>query len=523
MEDRIRALEKGITQESRTTTDEHFQRTEENLLVKVRDIMTSQIIPQALHAFVEPRIREISSAQEVTGRRVDQLAEVAARHTTLLQESSDSIGHIKDMFHTAVSKDDMKTMMSSAQEDMRALMASSQIDMKSMMEVLLSTSRSKRRGKTKANSSQESSNQGSSDDSEEVAPQKTPIKKTRKENQEKKIPTTSSQPTIPFTALPSKITKNRTATTAAQEPDTIYTVSDQRERERYQDEPAIEELKRIWPKLRATAPVSGDKEGHTFGNALRTTSTYKTATSSKEVTKSLLAELTTHKGLYKTTYILQRCTSEGAGDAYMRDTRDLSSTLNDEILQIISDIEAQTNAMPVPKSKVFADHFLFHALMEKARRPVAQIVTTSEGVTYLHEMHAIAIRQEGTFDKDIIVVHLDERTIKYRVLLEQKRTSSTPLDRDGMSDTLILPSMKRMYGEDHVTPAHKRRIDIDDTKYQVQVSSPGGMEVTVDGIPLDGYSPLTITHVLTEINHQGAAGGGHTQISLRSHDASHNA
>ena len=162
--------------------------------------------------------------------------------------------------------------------------------------------------------------------------------------------------------------------------------------------------------------------------------------------------------------------------------------------------------------------------MEKAKIPVAQIVTTSEGVTYLHEMHAIAIRQEGTFDKDIIVVHLDERTNKYRVLLEQKRSSSTPPDRDGMSDTLILPSMKSMYGEDHVPSAHKRRIDIDEAQYQVQItSSPGGMEVTVDGIPLEGFSPLTITHVLSEINHQGAAGVGFTQIPLRSHDESYNA
>ena len=423
------------------------------------------------------------------------------------------------MFHTAVSKDDMKTMMSSAQEDMRALMASSQDDMKSMMESILSASRSDRRRKKKASSSKENSPQGSSDDSEEVSPQKTPPKKPRKDNQAKKISTTSTQPTLPFTALPSKNPKNRTTTTDAQVPDTIYTVLDQRE-ERFQDEPAIEELKRIWPTLRATPPVSGDSKGHTFGNALRTTSTYRTATSSKEVTKSLLAELSTHKGLYKTSYMLQRCTSKGASDSFGCDVRDLSPTLHEEILRIISDIEAQTHEMT--KSKVVADHFLFHALMEKAKRPVAQIVTTPDGVTYLHDMHAIAIRQEGTYDKDIIVVHLDERTNTYRVLQEQKRSSSSPPDRDGMSDTLILPSMKSMYGEDHNPPAHKHRIDIDDTKYQVY-SSPGGMEVTVDGLPLDAYSPGTITHVLTEINHQGAAGGGLTQIPLRSHDASHNA
>jgi hypothetical protein len=218
--------------------------------------------------------------------------------------------------------------------------------------------------------------------------------------------------------------------------------------------------------------------------------------------------------------MLQRCTSKGASDSFGCDIRDLSPTLHEEILRIISDIEAQTHEMT--KSKVVADHFLFHALMEKAKRPVAQIVTTPDGVTYLHDMHAIAIRQEGTYDKDIIVVHLDERTNTYRVLQEQKRSSSSPPDRDGMSDTLILPSMKSMYGEDHNPPAHKHRIDIDDTKYQVY-SSPGGMEVTVDGLPLDAYSPGTITHVLTEINHQGAAGGGLTQIPLRSHDASHNA
>jgi hypothetical protein len=257
---------------------------------------------------------------------------------------------------------------------MRALMASSQDDMKSMMELILSASRSDRRRKKKASSSKENS-QGSSDDSEEVSPQKTPPKKPRKDNQAKKISTTSTQPTLPFTALPSKNPKNKTTTTDAQVPDTIYTVLDQRE-ERFQDEPAIEELKRIWPTLRATPPVSGDTKGHTFGNALRTTSTYRTATSSKEVTKSLLAELSTHKGLYKTSYMLQRCTSKGASDSYGCDVRDLSPTLHEEILRIISDIEAQTHEMT--KSKVVADHFLFHALMEKTNRPVAQIVTTSE-------------------------------------------------------------------------------------------------------------------------------------------------
>ena len=65
-------------------------------------------------------------------------------------------------------------------------------------------------------------------------------------------------------------------------------------------------------------------------------------------------------------------------------------------------------------------------------------------------MHTTAIRQEGIFDKDMIVVHLDERTNKYRVLLEPKRATTNPPNRDGMNNTLILPSMKMMYGEDYV-------------------------------------------------------------------------
>ena len=104
--------------------------------------------------------------------------------------------------------------------------------------------------------------------------------------------------------------------------------------------------------------------------------------------------------------MLQRCSSAGVEDYYGCDPRELRGTLHEEIIGVISEIETQTTAMF--KSDVIADHFLFHALMEKARKPVAHIVTTSDGVTYLHEMHTTAIRQEGTFDKDIIVVHLDE-------------------------------------------------------------------------------------------------------------------
>jgi hypothetical protein len=221
--------------------------------------------------------------------------------------------------------------------------------------------------------------------------------------------------------LPSKNKKSRAGPPPTQELDSEFTVLDQRDGELHPDEPAIEELKRIWPTLRANPPVS-DTTGHSFGNALRTTSTYKTATSSKEVIKSLLAELNTHKGLYKTTYMLQRCSNAGAGDYYGCDLRDLTPILHEEIIGIISEIETQTNDML--KSAVIADHFLFHALMEITRRPVAHIVTTTEGVSYLHEMHATAIRQEGSFNTGIIVVHFDERTNKYRVLLERRRRRS---------------------------------------------------------------------------------------------------
>ena len=221
--------------------------------------------------------------------------------------------------------------------------------------------------------------------------------------------------------------------------------------------------------------------------------------------------------------MLQRCTSAEAGDYYGCDPRLLSPALSEEIHEIMNAIETQTNAMH--KTAVIADHFLFHALMEIASKPVAHIVTTSEGVTYLHEMHAIAIRQEGTYDKDMIVVHLDERSNKYRVLLEPRRTTTTPANRDGMNNTLVIPSLTTMFGEEFApqTRTH-RRIQSDHTKYQVEVtSSQGAMDVTVDGIPLEGYSPGTQVHVLAEINHQGAAGGGHTQIPLRPDGETHNA
>jgi len=271
--------------------------------------------------------------------------------------------------------------------------------------------------------------------------------------------------------------------------------------------------------------VSGDTGGHSFGNALRTTSIYKSASSSNEVIRSLLAELTTHKTAYKTTYVLQRCSSAGAGEYYNRDFRDLTSELTAEIIAIMSEIETRTNAMLKKEAKeVTADHFLFHALMEKARKPVAYIITTTEGETYLNEMHTTAIRSEGTFDRDIIVVHFDERSSKYRVLLEPKKATLTT-DRDGMNNELILPSMETMYGDDYDPTSHNHRL-IDHTKYQVDVdSSPGGMEVIVDGLHVSAYSPDTQLHVLEEINLQGAAGGGHRhlQIALRSDGETHNA
>jgi hypothetical protein len=82
-----------------------------------------------------------------------------------------------------------------------------------------------------------------------------------------------------------------------------------------------------------------------------------------------------------------------------------------------------------------------------------------------------------------------------------------------------------MYGDDYVPTAHRHRSSkMDETHYNVDItSSPGGMEVTVDDLPLGAYSPDTQTHVLTEINLQGAAGGGHTRITLRNDGETHNA
>jgi hypothetical protein len=92
-----------------------------------------------------------------------------------------------------------------------------------------------------------------------------------------------------------------------------------------------------------------------------------------------------------------------------------------------------------------------------------------------------------------------------------------------MNNTLIIPSMKILYGDDY-NPASYNHKHIDHTKYQVDVnSSPGGMDVTVDGIPLEAYSPDTQVHVLAEIDLQGAAGGGQTQISPRSNGETYRA
>jgi hypothetical protein len=53
MEDRIRALEKGITEASLSASVDgvHYQRAEESIIGKVRDLMTNQIIPQAILFF----------------------------------------------------------------------------------------------------------------------------------------------------------------------------------------------------------------------------------------------------------------------------------------------------------------------------------------------------------------------------------------------------------------------------------------------------------------------------------------
>lgn len=39
------------------------------------------------------------------------------------------------------------------------------------------------------------------------------------------------------------------------------------------------------------------------------------------------------------------------------------------------------------KSDGSADHFLFHELIERSRKPVAVIITDSDEVTYLKEWH----------------------------------------------------------------------------------------------------------------------------------------
>lgn len=131
LEDLVRAFEKGnsLAQSAATVDEALIQRTEDFILTKVSDITTNQILPQALRSCVELRIREIAIAHEKTGKRVDKLTEVADRHSALLQESSDSMGHISEMIRTSTSAQD---------------------DMKKMMETLLSMMGSNRRRKKKS-------------------------------------------------------------------------------------------------------------------------------------------------------------------------------------------------------------------------------------------------------------------------------------------------------------------------------------------------------------------------------------
>lgn len=144
LEDRVRALEKGnlLTPSTAAVDEGLIQRTEETIFMaegcSARAMMTNQILPQALRSYVEPRIREIAIAHEQAGNRVGKLTDVADRHSALLQESSESMGHITEMIRTS---------------------ASAQDDMKKMMGTLLSMTGSNKRQKKKSSSSKDSSPQ----------------------------------------------------------------------------------------------------------------------------------------------------------------------------------------------------------------------------------------------------------------------------------------------------------------------------------------------------------------------------
>ena len=139
--------------------------------------------------------------------------------------------------------------------------------------------------------------------------------------------------------------------------------------------------------------------------------------------------------------------------------------------------------------------------------------------------HLLSGSQEGTFVTDMIVIHYDERVSRYRLLVDKKKCLGSN-DRNGMSSTLTLPTQQFLYGTtyDDVPPRIRTVAKaVDHSMYQVELlSSPSGMEVEVDGVLVEAYSPETISHVLKETELQREAGvSTQIQVTLR-HDGEKN-
>ena len=131
-------------------------------------------------------------------------------------------------------------------------------------------------------------------------------------------------------------------------------------------------------------------------------------------------DVATHKGLYKTSYMLQRCSSKGAEDYYGCKVQDLSTTLSDEIRDIISTIETQTTDMF--KSAVIADHFLFHALLERTRNSTVAM-HMQQPPSSCPRTNPSPMQQPTTKTSPTIIKYLTTRTI---TMVPPKRRATQP-------------------------------------------------------------------------------------------------
>jgi hypothetical protein len=119
----------------------------------------------------------------------------------------------------------------------------------------------------------------------------------------------------------------------------------------------------------------------------------------------------------------------------------------------------------------------------------------------------------------MIVIHYDERTSRYRLLVDKKKRLGSH-DRNGMSSTLTIPTQQFLYGPtyDDIPPRTRSEAKaVNHSMYQVELrATPTGMEVEVEGVRVEAYSPDTIAHILQETELQREAGVSTLmQVTLR--------